>query len=71
MRMNARRGEELPRMRIGERDGLAGTVPAGPRHNHLDDADSRRTSHYGVAVAVITIVGEVDADIYKQGGGRG
>ncbi len=63
MRVNARRGEEPSRMCVCQRHGLPGSVTTGAGDNHLDDADSRRASHHGIAVAVITIVGKVDANV--------
>ena len=50
-------------MRPGERDGLAGAVLARAGDDHLRDARMCGALHYGVAVGVEAVVGEIDADI--------
>ena len=73
VRVNSRRGEESPGMLACEGHGAhaAGERCAGD--DHLHNARGVRTREHGIAVAIVAVVCQIDADVDERrgrGGGR-
>jgi hypothetical protein len=69
--VDARGCEQPAWMLVSQRYGSSGAFGAGTRDDHLHHARRGRTGHYRLAIAVITVVREVDSDVdqYVRSGG--
>ena len=63
MGMTAGGGAQHLRQGVGERLGIPAAADRGAGDDHLLDAGGEGAPQYGLAVSIVAVVGEIDADV--------
>ena len=67
VRVTACGGAHQARRRVGEAERAAGALDRGPGDDELVDPRGERTAHHILAVGIVAVMREVDADVDQHG----